>query len=292
MIRTYTVKELEDLSGLTRRTIGDYVSKGLLAGPSHRGRGACYSQADVDILRVIPRLRVLMKKDFPTLRALRSFLAQLSGRDLHSLARKTSPDAFALAVRALRLRLLLTAMLPQVSTARIDKVLSALSPEQIRSIDGGRSQLGSVIDMAALLQNEGDDADAEDESAFSDSVASNGNGHARRHNKASGNGHGYRPGYPNAAPNSAYSQADESESRSSWSVSWLQGQGEADHAEARPNTGSGNGSVNSRNLFNELAHVHSAVASDFATATTESAGDRLSDISRRLERLERLLTTE
>lgn len=290
MIRTYTVKELEDLSGLTRRTIGDYVSKGLLSGPSHRGRGACYSQADVDILRVIPRLRVLMKKDFPTLRALRNFLAQLSSRDLHNLARKTNPDAFTQAIRELRLRLLLTAMFPQASMARIERVLSGLSPEQIRSIDGGRSQLGSVIDMSSLLQGEADDLDADGESAFGSPVQ--GNGHPRRHNGSGGNGLGYRPGQPGAASNGAYSRTDEPESSSSWSVSWLQGQGEADDAEAGRNIGSGSAPVNSRNRTNGSTHFDSAIASDLTATTSVSAGDRLSDISRRLERLERLLTTE
>jgi len=55
----YTVNELEQISGVTRRTIGEYVSKGLLSGPSHRGRGARYAQSDVDALQIIPRLRTL-----------------------------------------------------------------------------------------------------------------------------------------------------------------------------------------------------------------------------------------
>ena len=64
MIRSYTVDELEQMSGVTRRTISDYIAKGLLAGPSHRGRGARYPQADADALRVLPRVRTLMKKEF------------------------------------------------------------------------------------------------------------------------------------------------------------------------------------------------------------------------------------
>ena len=35
MIRSYTVSELEQMSGTTRRTISDYIAKGMLAGPSH-----------------------------------------------------------------------------------------------------------------------------------------------------------------------------------------------------------------------------------------------------------------
>jgi len=152
--------------------------------------------------------------------------------------------------------------------------------------------------MPALLQGNAGDADDDYDSdvAFAGSTA--GNGHARRHNRTNGNGngngngHGYRPGYPNAAPHSSYSQTDESEMNSSWSVSWLQGQAQADDAEARPHMRSGNGSGDSRNVFTELTPVQSAVASVFAAPASESGSDRLSDISRRLERLERLLATE
>ena len=86
MIHMYTVNELEEISGFTRRTIGDYVAKGLLAGPSHRGRGARYSQADVSLLQVIPRLRTLMKKELPSLREVHEFLRHLSAHDVHSCA--------------------------------------------------------------------------------------------------------------------------------------------------------------------------------------------------------------
>jgi DNA-binding transcriptional MerR regulator len=156
MILSYTMSDLEKLSGVTRRTIGDYIAKGLLAGPSHRGRGASYPQADVDALLVMPRLRTLMKKEFPNLRAVINFLKGVSSYELHELAKKTSEDSFVLAVRRLRLRSALAAVLPQVSPEKLSSVLETLTPEQIRNVDTGRYQLGAVIDMAALLngQNE------------------------------------------------------------------------------------------------------------------------------------------
>ena len=151
MIHMYTVNELEEISGFTRRTIGDYIAKGLLAGPSHRGRGARYSQADADVLRVIPALRTLMKKEFPNLREVQEFLTHVSAHDIHSLARKTTEGAFVLEVRTLRVRISLAAVLPQVPPERLDQTLKQLTPEQIRGVDTGRYQLGAVIDMAELL---------------------------------------------------------------------------------------------------------------------------------------------
>jgi DNA-binding transcriptional MerR regulator len=151
MIHMYTVNELEEISGFTRRTIGNYVAKGLLAGPSHRGRGARYSQSDVDVLRVIPRLRTLMKKELPSLREVHEFLSHLSAHDAHSLARKTSESAFVIEVRTLRVGISLAAVLPQVPPEQLSLALKQLTPEQIRGVDTGRYQLGAVIDMAELL---------------------------------------------------------------------------------------------------------------------------------------------
>ena len=151
MIHMYTVNELEEISGFTRRTIGDYIAKGLLAGPSHRGRGARYSQADADVLRVIPALRTLMKKEFPNLREVQEFLTHVSAHDIHSLAGKTTEGAFVLEVRTLRVRISLAAVLPQVPPERLNLTLKQLTPEQIRGVDTGRYQLGAVIDMAELL---------------------------------------------------------------------------------------------------------------------------------------------
>ena len=86
-MRSYDLAELEALSTLSRRTISDYVSKGLLSGPSHRGRGARYSQRDLDALNIIPMLRTVLKLEFPNLNSVREFLSDLSPADLRHLAR-------------------------------------------------------------------------------------------------------------------------------------------------------------------------------------------------------------
>jgi DNA-binding transcriptional MerR regulator len=175
MIHMYTVDELEEISGFTRRTIGDYVAKGLLAGPSHRGRGARYSQADVNLLRVIPRLRTLMKKELPSLREVHEFLRHLSAHDVHSLERKTSEGAFELEVRTLRVGISLAAVLPQVPPEQLSLALKQLTPEQIRGVDTGRYQLGAVIDMAELLSK------IEPDASFSNKEKpANGNGNSSR----------------------------------------------------------------------------------------------------------------
>ena len=150
-MRTYTVGDLEQISGLTRRTIGDYTSKGLLAGPSHRGRGARYSQADVDALTVIPRLRTHMKQEFQSLRAVSRFMSQLSMHDLHTLAIQTDERSFVLQARKLRVRISIAALLPQVSPEKLAEVLNRLTPEQIRGVDTGRYQIGAVVDLSELL---------------------------------------------------------------------------------------------------------------------------------------------
>lgn len=154
MIRTYTVNELEQLAGTSKRTISDYVSKGLLSGPSHRGRGARYPQADLDVLRIVPRLRTLLKGEFPNLKAVGAFLAELSAQDLRRLARRSNERALELEVRRIRVRHSMMAVLPALPPERIDEALEELSPEQIRGIDTGRYQIGAVVDMAGLLRDE------------------------------------------------------------------------------------------------------------------------------------------
>ncbi|NND54254.1 MAG: MerR family transcriptional regulator [Gammaproteobacteria bacterium] len=154
MIRSYTVSELEQMSGTTRRTISDYIAKGVLAGPSHRGRGARYPQKDLDVLTVLPRLRTLMKKEFPTLKEVSAFLSQLSVRDINKLANLPSEESFVAEMRRLRVRIALMSLLPYMAPERIDEELGRLTRGQIRGIDAGRTQIGAVLDIEALMQAE------------------------------------------------------------------------------------------------------------------------------------------
>lgn len=277
MIRTYTVRELEEISGLTRRTIGDYVSKGLLAGPSHRGRGARYAQADVDVLQLIPKLRTLLKDDFPNLTTLRDFLCQLSSRDLHSLASKTSESGFKFAVRFLHVRNGIAAMLPQVSPERIEEELQKLTPEQIRRIDAGRLQLGAVIDMQALLNGSEAGSSA---SEYYNGPAIDGGG--------AGNGNGFH-----ALEGSDY----EADSSPSWSVNWLDGYVQTGGSGALPPESSAvqAGHAPAQRADREPARGNREGFVGHGSGHPRQEGteaERLSDISRRLERLERMLVSE
>jgi DNA-binding transcriptional MerR regulator len=149
-MRSYDLSELEAESALSRRTISDYVSRGLLSGPSHRGRGARYSQRDLDALRVIPLLRTVLKSEFPSLNALREFLDNLSLSDLSQLAGVTDEGDFETRVRRIRVHNRLRAILPIVSPERLSEVLNGLTPEQISGVDRGQYQIGSLVDFERL----------------------------------------------------------------------------------------------------------------------------------------------
>ena len=147
---TYALTDLEAQSSMSRRTISDYVSKGLLSGPSHRGRGARYPQRDLDALRIIPRLRTVMKSEYPGMEAVRSFLGELSPADVHRVARMPNERVFETEVRRLRIRNRVRMSLPEVPSERIESILEGLTPEQVRGVDLGQYQLNAILDMKAL----------------------------------------------------------------------------------------------------------------------------------------------
>jgi len=154
MIRSYSINELEELTAVNKRTISDYVTKGLLSGPSHRGRGAVYSQRDFNVLRVIPKLRSLLKDEYGSLKSIGGFLAQLSIPDIQSLAARETERRFTVEVRRLRVRLSLMGLMPHVPPEKFDEILGRLSPEQICSIDSGRVGMGTVINLSELFAHE------------------------------------------------------------------------------------------------------------------------------------------
>jgi len=175
-MRSYDLTELEEMSALSRRTISDYVSRGLLAGPSHRGRGARYSQRDLDALRVIPRLRTILKPEFPTLISVRDFLAELSASDLRHLVRLTNAHAFEVEVRRIRLSQQLKTFLPAVSPERLKAALARLTPEQVCGVDRGQIQIGTLLNIESLSSEEGDLDDAAVDGLPRNGSGSNGNG--------------------------------------------------------------------------------------------------------------------
>jgi DNA-binding transcriptional MerR regulator len=149
-MRSYDLSELEAQSALSRRTISDYVSRGLLLGPSHRGRGARYSQRDLDALQVIPLLRTVMRSEFPNLNGIREFLDDLFPEELGRLARLTSDQDFEIEVRRIRVHRALRAILPAVAPEELKTVLNNLTSEQIRGVDRGQYQIGSLVDFERL----------------------------------------------------------------------------------------------------------------------------------------------
>lgn len=149
-MRSYDLTELEEMSALSRRTISDYISRGLLSGPSHRGRGARYAQRDLDALRVIPRLRTVLKPEFPNLNSVREFLDDLNSSDLRRLVRLSNERAFEIEVRRIRILNRLKTFLPAAPPEAVTKALATLTPEQISGVDRGQIQVGSLIDIERL----------------------------------------------------------------------------------------------------------------------------------------------
>ena len=269
MISTYTVSELEQMSGFTRRTISDYIAKGILAGPSHRGRGARYPQSDVDVLQLVPRIRTLMKKEFPNLKALSAFLGQLSARDIYRLARLKNEQSLIDETRRLRVCMQLVALFPMVAPESLQEALDSLSPAQINGVDVGRYPIGAVLDITELVN--------ENQQIARTHSKTNGNGHA----KTNGNGH-------------AHTDADES--NSSRNVSWLSGgaSGQVPGHTPQPEDIGSLGEV--LHKMERQANDAKNGASDHAHKTDrqhkrseKSVDVRLTDIAERLERLERQL---
>ncbi len=157
-MRSYDLSELAERSALSRRTISDYVSRGLLSGPSHRGRGARYSQRDLDALQVIPLLRTVLKSEYSSLNGVREFLDDLFPADLSRLAGATDDQDFEIEVRRIRVHSRLRAILPAVPPGKLTLVLNGLTPEQIRGIDRGQYQIGSLVDFEGLTATGNDDS--------------------------------------------------------------------------------------------------------------------------------------
>ena len=190
-MRSYDLTELEEMSALSRRTISDYVSRGLLAGPSHRGRGARYSQRDLDALRVIPRLRTIMKPEFPTLISVRDFMSELAASDLRHLVRLTNERTFEIEVRRIRLCHQLKTFLPAVSPERLSAALAVLTPEQVCGVDRGQIQIGTLLNIETLTSDDGVHGYETNGSAngkrSTNGGASNGNGSVDSHYERFGN---------------------------------------------------------------------------------------------------------
>ena len=57
--KTYTIDELSDMTGYSRRTIRYYVQQGLIGAPAGRGRGGFYYDSHLQKLKEIRALRCM-----------------------------------------------------------------------------------------------------------------------------------------------------------------------------------------------------------------------------------------
>jgi hypothetical protein len=285
MMQSYTVTEVEDICGISRRTISEYVAKGLLSGPSHRGRGARYPQSDIDVLKLLPKFRTLMKREFPNLNAVATFVRQISMHDLRMLAKKSSAASFVLAVKRLRIRNSLAALAPHVAPEHIENVLDGLSEGQIRAIDSGRYQIGAVLDISALLQ---------EHPKLSAQAVVNGNSHpdmtAEINTEASWSA-SWLDGGQSASVNTNHNGFDsEDVDELTAMLSRIEHKAASTNAELRdqPAPSAKQYGRNLDSAQRELPMTPGRGA-EYLTSTDATLGERLNDIAQRLERLEAIL---
>lgn len=81
MTEEFTLEDLENMSGLTMRTLRYYIQEGLLPGPDTRGKYARYSQSHLDTIRFIERLKLL---NMP-LKQIRHLLETMSSEDIERI---------------------------------------------------------------------------------------------------------------------------------------------------------------------------------------------------------------
>jgi DNA-binding transcriptional MerR regulator len=97
MKKRYSIEDLAELTGFTRRTIRYYIQEGLLEPPAGRGRGGFYFDSHLDQLR---QIRSLQGRGL----RLKAIAEVMSGRDMPRLAAQALPEAAAPAERELWVR--------------------------------------------------------------------------------------------------------------------------------------------------------------------------------------------
>lgn len=84
-LESYTIHELEELTGVNRRTISYYIAEGLLPRVGRRGRHARYGREFLDRLRLIQRIKDQQdagKLPAATLAEIGAFIATLDSDDV------------------------------------------------------------------------------------------------------------------------------------------------------------------------------------------------------------------
>jgi DNA-binding transcriptional MerR regulator len=90
MTEEFTLEDLENMSGLSIRTLRFYIQEGLLPGPDTRGKFARYSQVHLDTIRFIDRL----KKVHMPLKQIRHLLETMSSADIERIIQSKSGGNF------------------------------------------------------------------------------------------------------------------------------------------------------------------------------------------------------
>jgi DNA-binding transcriptional MerR regulator len=83
----YTLSELTDEAGVSVRTVRYYIAEGLLPPPITAGPRSSYTQAHLDRLRLIDR----MKAAYLPLKEIRRRLTALDDHEIHRLAQSDTP---------------------------------------------------------------------------------------------------------------------------------------------------------------------------------------------------------
>ena len=97
---TYTMPELEALTGLTARTIRDYIHHGYLAPPSGRGPGATYNEEQMLRVVTIARMRaqgkgwteIIRRLNTSSLAKLRAFVQETDPQEPAASAPSAASD--------------------------------------------------------------------------------------------------------------------------------------------------------------------------------------------------------
>jgi len=81
--RTYSLRELQDLSGIQARTLRSWIKMKLISRPTGKGRGARYTEGQLLRARVIAQLR----SKGTALRDIRAQLARLGDEQMSAMLR-------------------------------------------------------------------------------------------------------------------------------------------------------------------------------------------------------------
>ncbi|MGD8330574.1 MAG: MerR family transcriptional regulator [Acidobacteriota bacterium] len=170
----YKIEELEELTGLSRRLIYDYISRDLVPAARGSGKGAYYMQEHLDRLRLISLLRTIGFRLERIEEAITTWSSEeiarvvkfAEGRDVESLDALnqwlTSPSPSELRARerskleseAAIERLMAAAAAPQASRASLEE-----APAEPVDLENARAELG---DKLAEFAEPAEEATAED----------------------------------------------------------------------------------------------------------------------------------